>query len=290
MRSLLKDPATAFAPPSDSTKSNFETRTAAIHVTPTPNDKFDIKVIKEDAQWLSRNAKVNLVAALRATVIEFQSRPGSHLTGPLSSQDAVNLQEAAGVTNVQSSSLVPVSGAALDAETLWANFEKEESRRQRLFQTYLAERRHFMMTATLVQENVLYTQPSAPTPTGEEPSTPTELIAANDRPKYLDDLLTAYLQYVTESIGRLAEGLEANVEDKSLLVEDLELEWMRTALTEVVHALLVVFQSVDGNGDSFVPSPVVGQWFSLMDNYGFLNGINAVSLLGICWRGLANCE
>ncbi|KZL68507.1 hypothetical protein CI238_00286, partial [Colletotrichum incanum] len=276
VRSLIKDPATAFAPPSDSTKSNFETRTAAIHVTPQPNEKFDIKVIKEDAQWLSKNAKVNLVTALRATVVEFQSRPASHLTGTLSSQDVINLQEASGVANIQSSALVPIAGAAQDAETIWADFEKEESRRQRIFQTYLAERRHFLMTAALVQENVLYTQPlTSASTTVDKPSTQTQLIAANDRPKYLDNLLTTYLQYVTEAISRLAEGLEAVVEDKSLLGEELELEWMRTALTEVVHALTVVFQSVDGNGDSFIPSAVVGQWFALMDNYGFLNGITA---------------
>ncbi|TID01609.1 Nucleoporin NUP188 [Colletotrichum higginsianum] len=276
VRSLLRDPATAFAPPSDSTRSKFETRTAAIHVTPQPNQKFDIKVIKEDAQWLSRNAKVNLITALRATVVEFQSRPASHLTSTLSSQDIVNLQEASGVASMQSSALVPIAGAAQDAETIWADFEKEESRRQRIFQTYLAERRHFLMTAALVQENVLYTQPSASVlTTAGEPSTQTHLIPANDRPKYLDDLLTTYLQYVTDAIGRLAEGLEAVVEDKGLLGEELELEWMRTALTEVVHALTVVFQSIDGNGDSFVPSAVVGQWFGLMDNYGFLNGITA---------------
>lgn len=277
MRSLLRDPATAFAPPSDSTRSKFETRTAAIHVTPQPNQKFDIKVIKEDAQWLSRNAKVNLITALRATVVEFQSRPASHLTSTLSSQDIINLQEASGVASMQSSALVPIAGAAQDAETIWADFEKEELRRQRIFQTYLAERRHFLMTAALVQENVLYTQPSASVLTAGEPSTQTHLIPANDRPKYLDDLLTTYLQYVTDAIGRLAEGLEAVVEDKGLLGEELELEWMRTALTEVAHALTVVFQSIDGNGDSFVPSAVVGQWFGLMDNYGFLNGITAVS-------------
>ncbi|OBR13639.1 Nucleoporin [Colletotrichum higginsianum IMI 349063] len=260
------------------TTSKFETRTAAIHVTPQPNQKFDIKVIKEDAQWLSRNAKVNLITALRATVVEFQSRPASHLTSTLSSQDIVNLQEASGVASMQSSALVPIAGAAQDAETIWADFEKEESRRQRIFQTYLAERRHFLMTAALVQENVLYTQPSASVlTTAGEPSTQTHLIPANDRPKYLDDLLTTYLQYVTDAIGRLAEGLEAVVEDKGLLGEELELEWMRTALTEVVHALTVVFQSIYGNGDSFVPSAVVGQWFGLMDNYGFLNGITAVS-------------
>ncbi|OLN81487.1 Nucleoporin NUP188 [Colletotrichum chlorophyti] len=275
VRSLIKDPATTFAPPNDATKSSFETRTAAIHVTPTPNDKFDIKVIKEDAQWLSKNAKVNLIAALRATVIEFQSRPASHLTGPLSSQDAINLQEAAGIANVQSSTLAPISSAALDAETIWTDFEKEESRRKRIFQTYLAERRHFLMTAALVQENVLYPQPSTPTTTSDQSSMSNQLVAVSERPKYLDNLLTTYLQLVTDAIGRLAEGLEGNVEDKGLLVDELELDWMHTALTEVIHALSVIFQSVDGNGDSFAPSSIVGEWFSLMENYGFLNGISA---------------
>ncbi|KAI8236180.1 Nucleoporin NUP188 [Colletotrichum sp. SAR 10_96] len=290
VRSLFKDPATAFAPPSDSTKTEFETKTAAIHVTPTPNDKFDIKVIKKDAQWLSKNAKVNLVAALRATVVEFQSRPASHLTGPLSTQDAVNLQEAAGIANVQSSSLVPLSGAALDAEAIWAEFEKDDTRRQRILQTYLAERRNFLMTADLVHENLLYTQPATQITTGDAPSTPPRLLAATDRPKYLADLLTTYLQFVTDSAGRLAEGLGSVLEDKTLLVEELELEWVRTVLTETVHALSVVFQAVDGNGDAFVPCAIVGQWFALMEGYGFFSGITAASLLILSLRNEANSK
>lgn len=277
VRSLLKDPSTAFAPPSDASKSTFDTRTAAIHVTPTPNEKFDINIIKEDAHWLSKNAKVNLVTALRAVVVEFQSRPASHLTGPLSTQDAVNLQEAAGITNIQSSTLAPLSGVALDAETIWTEFEKPETRRQRLFQTYLAERRYFLMTASLVHETLLYGQPSAQLTAAAGLSTPPTLLAADERPKYLNDLLTTYLDYVMEAAGRLAEGLGAVIDDKSLLVEELEMDWMHTVLTELVHAMSVVFQSVDGNGDTFAPGGVVGQWFSFMDGYGFFSGITAVS-------------
>ncbi|TEA18045.1 Nucleoporin NUP188 [Colletotrichum sidae] len=275
VRSLISNPATTFAPPNDTTKSDFEKKTAAIHVTPQPNEKLDIKVIKDDAQWLSKNAKVNLVAALRATVVEFQSRPAEHLTGSLSTQDTINLQEAAGIANVQSSSLVPVSSAALDAEAIWAEFEKEETRRQRIFQTYLSERRYFLMTASLAHESLLYTPLAALAASGEGSPTPLPLIAADERPKYLEILLTTYLQYVTDSAGQLAEGLGSVTEDKSLLVDDIELDWMRTLLTEVVHALTVVFQSIDVNGDTFVPCAIVGQWFALMDGYGFLSGITA---------------
>jgi nuclear pore complex protein Nup188 len=96
-------------------------------VTPNPTEKFDIKIIKEDALWLSKNASINEVDALRAVVVEHLSQSHSHLTGPLSKQDVLNVQEAAGVSSAQASSVFgPVDvSAAPDAETIWSDFEKE---------------------------------------------------------------------------------------------------------------------------------------------------------------------
>ncbi|KMQ81421.1 pom34-binding nucleoporin component, partial [Lasius niger] len=94
VHTLLKAPATAFAPPDEATSKDFEAKTAVVNVSAALTDTCDAETIKKDAQWLSTNAKVNLVAALRIAVIEIQSRASRHLMGPLSSQDITNLQEA----------------------------------------------------------------------------------------------------------------------------------------------------------------------------------------------------
>ena len=60
-------------PPANSTtRSTFDTLTSAINVTPTRNDRYDIKQIKENALWLSKTVKVDEVQALRLTILEWQ--------------------------------------------------------------------------------------------------------------------------------------------------------------------------------------------------------------------------
>lgn len=271
VQSLLRDRSTAFGPPSDATKTEFDTKTAAIHVTPTPNDKYDVNVIKEDATWLSKSANLNLVAALRITVLEFQNSPAGHLAGPLSTQDAVNFQEAAGVSNGQTSSLLPLSGVTMDAETIWAEFEKKEMRRLRIFQTYLAERRYLSMAAELDHAASLPTKTKAITAGGKE-----KQVAREDRSKQVEDLVASNLKTVSKIMESLSNGYERETDDKSIQVEELEVAWHRTLLTEIIHSLSIVFQALDSQGDFFSAPETVMEWFRLMESCGFFEGIMAV--------------
>ena len=275
---LLKEPVTAFAPPNEAAKKDFETKTAPINVPPGPDHRFDIETIKKDAEWLGKNARINLVAALRVVVVEHQSRSSRHLKGPLSSQDATNLQEAAGLSNGQGSAFVSDLGAssALDAEEIWAEFEKPESRQRRLFDTYLTERRYFMMAADYALSIMLYERLPTFSKTNVDLAK-TYRLKLQSR-EDAEPLLPAYFEVLISSMRSIESGLRA-VTDENWVTEDVELDYLRTLLTETVHALSVAFQVIDSFGSDFAPSSAVNQWFSLMDIYRFFDSVQPVSII-----------
>ncbi|KAF4986921.1 hypothetical protein FGRMN_10616 [Fusarium graminum] len=272
---LLEDPASTFAPIDEATKKDFETKTAPINLPTSSDGRPDVGSIKKDAEWLSKNAKINLVAALRVVVVEYQSRPARHLSGPLSSQDAKNLQEAAGLNNGQSSGFLMDLGsaAALDAEEIWAEFEKPETRQRRLFDTYLTERRFFMMSADYANSIKLYGRlPTFAKADLDLAKTYGLTLPTRDD---AEPLLPTYLQILTDSMSCIESGLKA-VTDEAWVTEEVELDWLRTLLTEAIHALSVVFQIVDSFGDDFAPSSAVNQWFSLMEVYRFFDAVQPI--------------
>ncbi|RDA83720.1 hypothetical protein CP532_0227 [Ophiocordyceps camponoti-leonardi (nom. inval.)] len=274
--SFFDDPSKAFAPPDQASKTDFETKTAPINAASASTNGQDIATIKGDAEWLSKHAKVNLVAALRVVIIEIQTRPLRHLMGPLSSQDAKNLQEAAGLQNSQGACFLYDLGAAstLDADDISAEFDKPDARKRRLFDTLLTERRSFMMAMDYMASLKLY---------GRLP-----ILASVDRDMAVRHglnstthdtalLLPAYLKLVSECMGTIDAGFQSLTDEPLLLLESVELDWLRSLLTETTHALSVVFQLVDSLGSEFSPSNVINQWFSLMDVYGFFGSVQPVS-------------
>lgn len=277
MQGLLKSPVSAFAPPSDDTKKSFETKTAPINVPSGPDSRFDIDTIKKDAEWLSKTAKLNLVAALRIVVVEHQSRPARHLMGSLSSQDATNLQEAAGLINGQGSAFVSDLGAAaaLDAEEIWTDFEKPETKQRRIFDTYLTERRYFMLAADYAHSILLYKR--LPTFAQVEGDISETFQLKTPSREDSEALLPAYFDVLIASMRSVEAGFK-EVTEEDWVTDDVELNWLRTLLTEAVHALSVAFQVIDSFGDEFAPAGSVSQWFSLMGIYNFFDAVQPVCI------------
>ncbi|KAI1393250.1 nucleoporin subcomplex protein binding to Pom34-domain-containing protein [Hypoxylon trugodes] len=287
VQSFFTKPGSAFDPPTDKSphRANFEKKTAAIQVTPAPNDKYDIGVIKEDALWLSKNARINEIAALRAVVIEFQSRSRSQLLGPLSNQDVANLREAAGAANTQTTNILPGLNitSTLDAAEIQVNFEKNENRRLRIFQTYLDESRYYAATNDYIFTLMLQeTLPASPVSDasrtirksyleayGMSPKQPQK--SPNDTPtKTFHALATQYLNLLPDSISRSQAPIDSVVEDKSLLTEENNERWIQTWLTEALHRMVIVYQLLDLSSDVFVSTQLAQQWFSLVNIFGFL--------------------
>lgn len=275
---LLKSPLTVFAPPSDATKADYQTKTAPINVTSASNEQYGINAVKEDAEWLSENANINLVAALRLVVVEFQSRQSRHLAGPLSSQDANNLQDAAGLSGGKGLSYMADFGAssARDAEELWSDFSTPGSRKRRLFDTYLSERRCFMMIADYAHSLKIYSCLPVFRPVPTNLAQVYRLAMAPQNMEDPDSLIPSYLLVLTDCMTRMDAGFTSVIRDKLLHADDTELSWIKTNLSEIVHVLSIVFQLADSYQNNFPPAQVVGQWFSMMEAYSFFDVVQSV--------------
>ncbi|KAI0166598.1 nucleoporin subcomplex protein binding to Pom34-domain-containing protein [Xylariaceae sp. FL1272] len=280
VQSFFTNPGSPFEPSADRSahRAAFEKKTAAIHVTPTASSKYDINLIKADALWLSKNVRINELAALRVVVVEHQSRPASQLLGPISTQDVANLRAAAGVASTQTSNVLPGLNliAARDATEIQADFDKLESRRQRIFYTYLSERRHYAATHDYVFTLMLYQRlPTSPASHASALIRTSLLQAYGISPKQphapLTDiptktshaLITQYVSLLPGLVQNVYTSVESVVEDKSLATPENEDLWCQTSLAEILHRMTIVFQLLDRSSHSFVSDTTAKQWFTL---------------------------
>ncbi|KAI1828404.1 nucleoporin subcomplex protein binding to Pom34-domain-containing protein [Xylaria intraflava] len=299
IQALFTSPGSAFE--SSSSKSAhhalFEKKTAAIHVTPTPNGKYDIKEIKDDALWLSKNAGINEVAALRLVVIEHQSRSTSQLLGPISNQDIASLRAAAGAGNTQTANIIPGLSltATLDASAIRADFDKAESRRLRIFCTYLSERRYYAATTDYIFTLMLQEKLPMSPATEASRSIRKALLGvygisakqsqnstADIPTKTCHALIAQYIGLLPDCIQRAKTDLESVVQDAGLVTEDTRDLWTQTSLTEMLHRMTILFQLLDRLGDSFVSDDIAQKWFSLVNDLTFLDQLQGFS------RGIAD--
>lgn len=273
----MKNPAKAFAAKIDSADTEFETKTSAIHVTPSSNGKYDVKTLKEDAQWLAKNAKLNRLAALRIALIESQSRAAAHLGGQLSLQDELNLRDAAGDNEAQSSSLAIANGAeSTDADTLWEKFQKEEPRRLRLFKTYLSERRFFMMAVSHLHSLMFYGKLPSATDVplddlGKRYNLPVSGQGIEGRRALVESTITAYLDFLALVTEESETPLDGITDDAVVLLEEVAVEWLRTTMDQAVNTILVVFQALDFMDGVMIEPNLVARWFSMMKGHSFFS-------------------
>lgn len=249
-------------------------------MTPTPSDKYDIKTIKEDALWLSKNAKLNEVDALRIVVIEFHSRPRSHLTGPLSAQEVLNLREAAGVSHAQAPALFgPTDVSSVeDAETIWSEFEKEESRRRRIVRTLLSEWRSFLGSSDALVTFLLHQPPCLCTP--DATTLRRDILKAafgsgDDGAVDITSfspLVVPYIAVIHKCLG-LVDTLKGAM-DARYFTDDLEIATLEAGLNGATHAMSVVFQILDQSSNIFATPEIVTRWFFLLDQTRFMDSFN----------------
>lgn len=151
---LLAHPSKAFPAPSQQSKAAFETKTSAINVTPSSNTRYNIKEVKEDAIWLSNEARIDEVTALRIVLEECQDRSSAQLLGRFSNEELASIREAAGATQASTALLS-------DSDAIQEDFDCPKSRRQRILSTYLSARRNILQCLNVVFQKTLYSGPEA---------------------------------------------------------------------------------------------------------------------------------
>ncbi|KAK4994630.1 hypothetical protein LTR66_005381 [Elasticomyces elasticus] len=145
---MLKEPLSPSGPPTDPTKSDFDAFTSQIQITPSAI----VREIKDDAIWLSGEAGVEQLFALRIVVLEWQDRAAAQLRNGLTEAETLVLRDAGTSANFGRSTLR--AGASLLGQSVRASdtdtFNTERSRRKRQFETYIEERAHTLKVSELL--------------------------------------------------------------------------------------------------------------------------------------------
>ncbi|KAI5210307.1 hypothetical protein AUEXF2481DRAFT_104139 [Aureobasidium subglaciale EXF-2481] len=142
--SILSAPLTPFTTPTTQSKTDFDARTAAINVVPSEAGQYDINQIKEDALWLSKEAKIQETDALRLVLLEWQQRSASRMLADWSQDERLGIQNAAANAHFRQS-INPVTES--DQKS---TFDTQEQRRPRLLNILYAEKSSILALSALL--------------------------------------------------------------------------------------------------------------------------------------------
>lgn len=270
---LLVRPFHAFPAPTPQSKSAFESGTAAIHIAPSSTTQKDVEQLKEDALWLSKEAKLNEVSALRIAVVEWQSRPAAQLLSGDSAED-VTFPPNAG-SNTPGSSLFLPRSSTVSKEP---GSHGQLTRRLRLLRLYLSERRHFLkVVEMLVQAGLSDNFTSAGQDKGKSRTTWVEAVGKTILNARFsgDNSGTGTESFLTECIDGLQSRVQGLLQPSGFLSNEgdptkIQPDWERCLLMEMIHIMQLIFDIVDAT--KAVPSTkLVLAWFGFASRYRFFD-------------------
>ncbi|EAW07523.1 nucleoporin [Aspergillus clavatus NRRL 1] len=277
---LLSNCLSPFSSPSAKTKSDFDSKTAAIHSETTAQASYDLKEIKADALWLSQKAGIDEITALRITVLEWQDRPAARLLGRFTEEETTSLQSAAGVDNLRASLASPALIEALRQKTdNDSDFTSEENRRLRLGDLYLSERSHLLKTARKLLALSFHNNPQdAAAPPAQHVSDRIESLSKLGTTifgeKLAGDQWRSFVQACIKAIQDRLAALEGDggwlgVAESS---EAVEILWRTALVEEVLHVIQMLFLQLQASVE--IPTAeLLLSWLRLMLDYSFLESV-----------------
>lgn len=289
---LLSNCLAPFPQPSSASKTEFESKTAAIHVNNSPNAAFKLDEIKADALWLSKQAGIDEVTALRITVLEWQSRPNARLLGRFSEEEVTSLQDATGVDKFRVSLAGPqmmdiLKNAQAEDGDNATDFVSETARRLRLRHAYLSERVHILKTARKLRSCSLRNKVPCDVSWVGDTGTANMMIAEADLQsmgeeifkdkqdekesrKFLQDAIKAVESRLKEFQSRNG-WLSASESD-----ENTEITWRTALMDETAHIMQLIFLHLQSS-DSIPDGDLVRSWLKVMSDCAFMEAISIVS-------------
>ncbi|KAI9779306.1 MAG: hypothetical protein M1835_004736 [Candelina submexicana] len=280
---LLKLPFKCFQPPTPHTRTSFETRTAAIHVTPSAHGHYDINQIKEDTLWLSKEVQVEEVAALRIVILEWQTRPATQLLSGFSEEESARVQDATGsnafgLSQLRSSVQIPPSQRPDST-----SFDGLDSRRLRFWDIYLSERRYILKVSEVLVSASLDLEAAG------------QLHLRSDKGKkqekstWVSQVGAAIVEQQRSSkdgagsantfLGECVKSLQVHIDDLeggsgSFKGEggrpEIEESWCQNQITEMIHVMELMFITIDFSAD-ISPSAITLSWLRFAGKYGFFD-------------------
>ncbi|KAF7597600.1 hypothetical protein BBP40_000078 [Aspergillus hancockii] len=275
---LLSNCLNGFPSPSPKSKSDFESKTAAIHAETTTQATYDLKEIKADALWLSQKAGIDEVSALRIAVLEWQGRPATRLSSGFAEEESTSLQGAAGVEDFRMSlagpSFAEIFSQNVGREDNTSDFVSEENRRMRLRNLYLSERIHIVKSARKIFALFLNSNINEHTPNNAQKNRSDLLCQLGTtvfKDKLADDESRSFIQACIKAIQSRLSALEGDggwlgSAESSEAVEDM---WRTTLVEEILHIMQTLFLQLQASTE--LPSAdIFLSWLRLMRDYNFL--------------------
>ncbi|TKA76046.1 hypothetical protein B0A49_01281, partial [Cryomyces minteri] len=280
---ILRQPWDPFQQPSTQSKSSFETKTAAIHVTPSENGHYNINEIKEDALWLSKETKIDEVAALRITILEWQGRPTAQLRSGFTEEEAISIQDVAGASTLGASTFMPKSSLLAAPQKVSSQdaipFSSLEQRRLRLLQLYLSERLHILKVGEAVIVTAMADEKDVASGASNDetvvPSWIRELGRALIEFHATDSSTAKKPSFLSHGVRALQVRLDnldngsgwCSAEAGNLEVEDV---WAQNQITETVLIMRLLFIHIDAPS-GFASSAVILAWYRFIHKYDFFS-------------------
>ncbi|KAH3978635.1 hypothetical protein HBH51_063050 [Parastagonospora nodorum] len=287
-KQILSRPWKPFPDPSSQEKSKFEAKTAPIKVTPSSNSHYNIDEIKEDSLWLSKQAQISEYAALQLVAQEWQSRPAVQLLSGLTEEEALSVQDAAGLANLGASTFAPNSSilsTPLAAKV--SQFDTQDQRRLRILDIY-----HSTCASILRISQLLVSW-------GSLPHLRNQTIYGNDYHTvgagWIEELgqaiataqaggpgpttgakaLDECLQAAQQRCASLEGGYGWDVSES--IIEAASEKWVVAQTTELLHILHISLTHADVYTKGFVPAATIEDWLQFFSQRGFFREFLVVS-------------
>ncbi|KAF2746310.1 hypothetical protein M011DRAFT_425644 [Sporormia fimetaria CBS 119925] len=270
--SALCAPWQPFPAPSAHERQKFDAKTAPINVATRVGAGYNFDEIKADALWLSKLAHISEYVALQLAMLEWQNRPKVQLLSGLTQEEALSVNDAAGLSSLGASTIIPNSSLITSPSGLAdVQFDAEDQRKLRLLRTYTTTRISLLRTSQLL---VAWG--------GAEPLRRTHGADYRVCSGWLEDLgkEIAAKQCVTEG-GALEKCIDAvsqrwNAVDNGFawdvpdtVQESAAALWLTAQVTEIIHLLHISLLHADLYTDTFVKADTVERWFTSLAERDF---------------------
>lgn len=285
---ILSRPWKPFPDPSTQEKNKFDSKTAPISVTPSKNGHYNIEEIKEDSLWLSKEARISEYAALRLVMQEWQSRPAIQLLSGLTEEEALSVQEAAGLANLGASTFIPNSSILATPSTLAlqsdAQFESSDQRRLRIIDIYHSTCACILRVSQLLiswgcaknlRNEKIYSKDYRVCQDWLEQLGQAIAVKQNRKDTTSATALDQCAAAVKARLESLDNGYQWTVPDS--IQEAASMKWATAQTVELVHLLHTALVHADLVTERYIPGNTIEEWFTCFAVRGFLRDFPVVS-------------
>lgn len=246
---------------------------------------YDIKQIKDDTVWLSQEAKVDEVTALRIVILEWQSRSAARILLGYTKEENISLQRAVRAADLSASAFAPPH--AREGKNLADNdFDSDENRHARLLSTFLSEREHilgisFLLSASSLQDPLEpYVRKYATQKKKRTRTIPWLEIAAKKREDARASSKHSPLDPIVQAVQSLEKRIRAleigsGWSDVGISSQQLEVAFQSSQAVEMIRILEILFVRISLLS-RLVPSKSVQVWFEFAQKYSYFQFLQLV--------------